>query len=110
MSDIDDLLTEAKRVCGERWNKAPEYPWEVAARFGAEVERLRAELLVAKDASGKLFASYNAEHFLTEVGSLRTQVAKLEAENAILRGLDKKSDGVREVRDERWEAEHPKPE
>ena len=76
MGQIDELLIEAKRVCGERWQKAPEYPWEVAAQFGAEVERLRVEgvalrvLLTAREKTIELTAQV---------------VAKLEAENAELR-------------------------
>ena len=73
MSQIDELLIEAKRVCGERWHKAPEYPWEVAAQFGAEVERLR-------EANSKLAAAHHSMH---------EECQRLRAENAELRKAGK---------------------
>lgn len=90
MSDIDELLIEAKRVCGERWQKAPEYPWGVAAQFGAEVERLRAErdkfeqqMLGARDAHRKLLEEYRKQ--AAHDAEQREKLAVLEAENAELR-------------------------
>lgn len=86
MSDIDDLLIEAKRVCGERWQKAPEYPWEVAARFGAEVERLRARETERENVADMWRNRCAVAEARPQNHELADEVAKLEAENAELRG------------------------